>query len=340
MIGAAEKRCGYVGYVMAMPPQIIDFVSGLAAPAADDRAREAALADITCGVVDPVQAALQAHRFTEFDFEYDPAEKILFCYFKFAGRPCFTPALLDEAQAVQRMIRGLFGDPPEAEPPLRYMVLGSRAPGVWNLGGDLELFAALIRARDRAALRRYAHACCEVGYTNATGLGFDLPIISAALVQGDALGSGFETALSANFIVAERGAKFGLPEILFNLFPGMGAYTFLTRRVAPGVAERIIMSGEVYGAEQLHALGAVDVLAPDGQGKNAFYDFIGRGGRRHAALRALYRARRVANTVTFEELMRIADLWVESALKLDESGLRHMLHLVAAQERRRLRQAN
>ena len=78
----------------------------------------------------------------------------------------------------------------------------------------------------------------------------------------------------------------------------------------------------------------------DGQGKNAFYDFIGRGGRRHAAPRALYRARRVANTVTFEELMRIAGLWVESAVKLDESGLRHMLHLVAAQERRRRRQAN
>ena len=151
-------------------------------------------------------------------------------------------------------------------------------------------------------MRRYAHASCEIGYTNATGLGFDLPIISVALVQGDALGGGFEAALSSNVIVAERSAKFGLPEILFNLFPGMGAYTFLTRRVAPGLAERIIMSGELYSAEQLHAMGAVDVLAPDGQGVGAFYDFIGRGGKRYAAFRALYRARRLVNTVTFEEM--------------------------------------
>jgi DSF synthase len=322
---------------MSTLPQLIDLVHDRLAPYEGSNSGEAPLSEPAGPIADPVRAAVDGANFTEFDFEYDPDEKILFCYFDFAGRPCFTNTVLGEAQAVQRMVRGLFGDRTGAPPPLRYMVLGSRTPGVWNLGGDLDLFGVLIRNRDRAALRRYAHACCEVGFTNATGLGFDLPIISVALVQGDALGGGFEAALSSNLIVAERSAKFGLPEILFNLFPGMGAYTFLTRRVAPGLAERIIMSGEIYGAEQLHAMGAIDVLAPDGQGVSAFYDFIGRGGRRHAALRALYRARRLVNTVTFEEMSGIADLWVEAALKLDEAGLRRMLRLVAAQERRAVR---
>jgi len=319
---------------MATIPQVIDLVSDRMASRTRGWTVEAPLPDAIRSASDPLRAALDSANFAEFDFEHDAEEKILFCYFNFAGRPCFTESVLSEAQAVQRLVRGLFGDGAESEPPLRYLVLGSRAPGTWNLGGDLELFASLIRNRDRAALRRYAHACCEVGYTNATGLGFDLPIISVALVQGDALGGGFEAALSSNLIVAERSARLGLPEILFNLFPGMGAYTFLTRRVAPGIAERIIMSGEMYGAEQLHAMGAIDVLAPDGQGVRAFYDFIGRGGRRHAALRALYRARRLVSSVTFEEMTRIADLWVEAALKLDEAGLRRMLRLVAAQERR------
>jgi len=283
---------------------------------------------------DPVEAAISGQRFSEFDLEYDRQKKILFCYFKYSGRPCFTPALLREAQSIQRVVRGLFGDRVIGEPPLRYMVLGSRADNVWNLGGDLELFSTLIRNRDRAALRRYAHSCCEVGFTNATGLGFDLPVISVALVQGDALGGGFEAVLSSNLIVAERSVKFGLPEILFNLFPGMGAYSFLARRIAPGIAERIIMSGEIYGAEQLHALGVVDLLAPDGQGLQAFYDFIGRRERRYAAQRALYRARRLVNPVTFEEMTRIADLWVEAAFKLEESDLKRMERLVAAQERR------
>lgn len=329
---------------MAGQPQLIDLVTDRLSAATLPREggappAEQLMAELVGDETDAVQAALDAHEFAEFDLEYDPEEKVLFCYFDFAGKPCFTNSVLREAQAVQRMVRGLFGDRADVEPPLRYLVLGSRQPGVWNLGGDLALFAQLIRDRDRAALRRYAHASCEIGYTNATGLGFDLPIISVALVQGDALGGGFEAALSSNLIVAERNAKFGLPEILFNLFPGMGAYTFLTRRVAPGLAERIIMSGELYSAEQLHAMGAVDVLAPDGQAVAAFYDFIGRGGKRYAALRALYRARRLVNTVTFEEMTRIADLWVEAALKLDEAGLKRMLRLVAAQERRTLRRS-
>ncbi|MGH6984937.1 MAG: crotonase/enoyl-CoA hydratase family protein [Stellaceae bacterium] len=301
-----------------------------------DRLAAARAADVT-QLPDPVEAAIAGQRFREFELEYDSAKKILFCYFKYEGRPCFTPALLREAQVIQRLVRGLFGDRVVGEPPLRYLVLGSRTPQIWNLGGDLELFSSLIRNRDRAALRRYAHTCCEIGFTNATGLGFDLPVISVALVQGDALGGGFEAALSSNLIVAERGAKFGLPEILFNLFPGMGAYSFLARRIAPGIAERLIMSGEIYTAEQLHAFGVVDVLAADGQGVQAFYDFIGRRERRYTAQRAMYRARRLVNPVTFEEMTRIADLWVEAAFKLEEADLKRMERLVTAQERRGVR---
>jgi DSF synthase len=319
---------------MATTPRIIDLISDRLGPImrAGDAPPAAPL--IAEASIDPVRTAITANSFREFELLHDAAEKILFCYFNFTKRPCFTEPVLSEARAIQKLVRGWFGDHGDAEPPLRYLVLGSRVPGVWNLGGDLDLIAALIRDRNRTALRAYAHACCEVGYTNATGLGFDLPIISVALVQGDALGGGFEAALSSNLIVAERSAKFGLPEILFNLFPGMGAYSFLARRIAPGLAERVIMSGEMYSAEQLYAMGAVDVLAPDGHGLNALYDFIGRGGKRHGALRALYRARRMVSTVTFEEMTHIADLWVEAALKLDDSGLRRMTRLVAAQDRR------
>ena len=77
------------------------------------------------------------------------------------------------------------------------------------------------------------------------------------------------------------------------------------------------------------------MLAPDGQGVAALHEFIGRRGSRYPALRALYRARRLVNPVTLEELTRIADLWVEAAFKLEESDLRKMLHLDAAQARRR-----
>ena len=279
--------------------------------------------------------AIAAQRLSEFDLQYDADQKILWCYFDFTGRPSFTSTVLEEAQRIQRLVRTLGEEAPE-EGPIRYLVLGSRAPTVWNLGGDLELFAELIRRGDRTALSRYAQACCEVGYTNATFYG--LPIITIALVQGEALGGGFEAALSSNVIVAERSARFGLPEILFNLFPGMGAYTFLSRRLSPGLAERMILSGEIYTAERLYELGVVDVLAADGEGAEAVYAYTGRHGRRHHAHTALRQARWVTNPVSLEELLRIADLWVDAALKLSEADLRKMTRLAAAQDRRRSRQ--
>lgn len=273
----------------------------------------------------------------EFDLHYDHDERILWCYFDFSGRPCFTPEVLEEAQRIQALLRTLSTEPgAAAEPPVRYLVLGSRIRGLWNTGGDLALFAELIRRGDRDGLHRYARACCEVSFTNNTL--HDLPIISIALVQGEALGGGFEAVLSSNIIIAERRARFGLPEILFNLFPGMGAVSFLSRRIAPGLAERMILSGEIYTAEQLYEQGVIDVLAADGEGVDAVYSYIGRGGKRHGAHVAVRQARRIVNPVRFEELMGIADLWVEAALNLSDADLRKMLRLAAAQDRRRTRE--
>ena len=46
-------------------------------------------------------------------------------------------------------------------------------------------------------------------------------MVTIGLAQGDALGGGFESLLSFNVIIAERDARFGFPENIFGLFPGM-----------------------------------------------------------------------------------------------------------------------
>ena len=325
---------------MASSAELIDLAAQRQAAAAarearDDRPYAQVQSPASAG--NSVAAIVAAQRLQQFRLQYDVDERVLWCNFDYTGRPCFAPQVLNEAQQVQHLVRDLSmaaagaGD----EMPMRYLVLGSRAPGVWNLGGDLELFATLIERRDRAELTRYAHLCCEVGYTNATL--YQLPVVTVALVQGDALGGGFEAAMSSNLIVAERSAKFGLPEVLFNLFPGMGAYTFMARRIAPGLAERLILSGEIFTAAQLHEMGMIDVLAPDGAGVETLYDTIGRRGRRHPAHVALRHARRIVHPLSFEEMARIADLWVDAAFKLEESDLRKMQRLATAQDRRRER---
>jgi len=61
-----------------------------------------------------------------------------------------------------------------------------------------------------------------------SGLPFDFRVtdaMSIAMIEGTALGGGFEAALAHHFVLAQKGAEFGFPEIAFNLFPGMGGVT-------------------------------------------------------------------------------------------------------------------
>jgi DSF synthase len=236
-------------------------------------------------------------------------------------------------QEMQQSIRDLFFEQDRQKAaPVKYFVSASKIPGIYNLGGDLGHFVERIRGGDVESMRHYAYECINVIHNNAHA--FQLPVITIGLVQGDALGGGLECALSYDLIVAERSAKLGLPEVLFNLFPGMGAYSFLSRRMGAREAEKMIMSGRVYNAVELHDMGVVDVLAEDGDGVNAVRDYIARNSRKHNAHTAMYQARRRVNPVTYDELKDIVDIWVDAALRLTESDLRKMMHLTAAQNRR------
>jgi DSF synthase len=161
----------------------------------------------------------------------------------------------------------------------------------------------------------------------------DLPMLTVGLVQGAALGGGFEALLSFDYIVAERGATFGLPEIMFGLFPGMGAHALLSRKLGGAMADRLIVSNETYTAEQMYDMGLVHKLAENGEGLSACRDFIKKSERRHAGLVNARRAMKVAWNLELAELNRITELWADSALQLREQDLKVMGRLVAAQAR-------
>jgi DSF synthase len=149
-------------------------------------------------------------------------------------------------------------------------------------------------------------------------------------VQGQALGGGFETALSCDAIIAERSSRLGFPEILFNLFPGMGAYNLLARRVGPALAERIILSGETYSAGELYDMGVIDVLAEDGEGVRATKDYMSSHNRSHNTIRAMKRIRQIVQPITKQTFYDIVNIWIEAALDLSEKDLAkldRLLHL-------------
>jgi DSF synthase len=280
-----------------------------------------------------LEAVLADTSFNELRASFDPKAGLLHCRFAFRDRPSFTPALITDIHTVQDLAARFHADDGMGNP-IRYICWASDEPGIWSAGGDLDLFSQLIRAGNRSGLQTYARSVIAAGYANYLAL--QLPIVTIALVQGQALGGGFEAALSSNILIAERGASFGLPETLFNLFPGMGAYTYLARRIAPALAERMILSGRLYSAEELYELGVVDILCGEGEGERALYNFIPRNEQGHAVQRAVLAARRRINPITIEELEAIAEDWVELALKLGDRDLNIMSRLVSAQNRRRM----
>lgn len=267
----------------------------------------------------------------QFRVRFDASHKILWTHMEPDGRPCFTESLLEEILRCYRNIEqyGRMHLGKASSCPILYTVLASGRPTVFNYGGDIFLFGKMIRESDREGLRRYAQLCVENVYIQSVN--YHLPMTTISLVQGEALGGGFEAALCCSVMVAEKRARFGLPEILFNLFPGMGAYHFLSRRVGMKRAEQIMTSGNVYTAAQMHEMGVVDVLAEDGAGEKAVYDFVRTHSKRLRARQGIDKVRQDVFRVTKESLERTADVWVETALGLDDIDLRMMERLVRAQ---------
>ena len=195
--------------------------------------------------------------------------------------PCFSETLLGELRRAQLALRMRLATDQEYSG-IHHLLLTSDDTA-FNLGGDLALFSTLIRSSNRGRLLEYAKLCVEVAYN------FHKPyedrVHSIAVIQGDALGGGFEAALCCHTIIIEEHAGMGFPEVLFDLFPGMGAYTFLSRRVPEIVAERMMLDGRVYTASELLALGIVDMVVPKGEGMQAARGMVRRRQKIGNALR-------------------------------------------------------
>lgn len=273
---------------------------------------------------------------SQYETEFEPATGTVWGYFNPKdGRPCYSLGLMKDILAHDEALVANGGrvDVDGTLHTAQYYVTASRTAGVFNLGGDLALFAMLIKSGERDALAQYAKLCIDNVYPRARSF-FSPTLTKITLVQGDALGGGFECALASDVLIAEESAQFGFPEILFNLFPGMGACSLLTRRIGRRAAEELILSGKVLPAYKLHEMGVVDVLAPNGQGEQTVREWIMSNARRRNGLQAVLRARQFVHPVTREELDGIVELWVDAAMRLGERELKMMGRLARAQARR------
>lgn len=277
------------------------------------------------------ESGIQFEFSPQLSVRFDKGTNAMWSRWSAEPRPCFNPRLLADIRAYYDFVSRTEGalECKDGTFPIEYVVLASGMPGVFNLGGDLDLFKQLIAEKDRQGLLRYGRACIDVLYRNYVA--HDLPITTVSLVQGECLGGGFEAALSADVIVAEKSARFGFPEILFNLFPGMGAYSFLDRKIGSKGAEDLITSGRIYTASEMLNMGVVDILAEDGAGEDEVNSLIKRRSRSRNGLAGLAATRRRVHRITFEELLDVVQIWVDSALHLNVRDLKLMQRLVSRQ---------
>lgn len=238
---------------------------------------------------------------------------------------CYSLAAMTEMQQVL--------DDISANPGLlRHLVLTSDVPKVFNFGGDLALFVLLVRAGDVDSLRLYGMKCVDMVWwlENAANLGVHTTVMAA----GDTLGGGLESVLPFHRIIFEKSAQAGFPEVLFNLFPGMGAWDFTIRRAGFAVANEMILSGHLYSAEELMYRRLIDMVVPDGEGEQAIDRVVREIDPRHRGTLAALRAQRMAAPIRRDSLVAIVEQWAESAMGLTDRDLRLMERLARAQVRK------
>src|SRR5437762_5483493 len=136
-----------------------------------------------------------------------------------------------------------------AAPEVRVVVFGAAGERAFCAGADLKERAGMTDAdimRQRPVIRAVFGALLA------------LPQPAIAAVHGFALGGGCELALSCDLVVADETATFGLPEVTVGLVPGGGGTQLALRRLGPGRAADLVLTGRKVGIDEAMRFGLVD----------------------------------------------------------------------------------
>lgn len=101
-----------------------------------------------------------------------------------------------------------------------------------------------------------------------------LKIPTVAVVHGFCLGGGLEVALACQSRIAIDGARFGFPEVMLGLHPGLGGTVRFTRLINPMQAMTLMLTGKTIDARKAKSVGLVDAVAQERHVRNAVKDAV------------------------------------------------------------------
>jgi len=193
--------------------------------------------------------------------------------------------LLEELERLADVVR---------RPPARALVWTSSASRGFCAGADLrELQAGLVERNERRRkilepfTRRLPPAAADLATRGARRIAAPLirrqigrfierihdtfdaldqaPLTTIAAISGVCLGGGFELALTADILIADKSARFGFPELRLGLIPGFGGIPRLSRDAGNAVARDLLLTGRTIRASRAMELGIVSQLVTEGQ---------------------------------------------------------------------------
>ncbi len=136
----------------------------------------------------------------------------------------------------------------EGDETVRALIL-TGANGIFCSGGDITLFGQGGESdwRGRLAILHEVVRLLVAGRK---------PVVAA--VSGSAFGAGLSLAMAADYVVADRSARFSTSFARVGLFPDMGLLWTLPRRVGPALTRQLVMDARVLDVEAAQRLGIVD----------------------------------------------------------------------------------
>jgi enoyl-CoA hydratase len=141
----------------------------------------------------------------------------------------------------------------DQHPSIHVALLTGAGEKAFAAGADIKELAATDAISGAAKARRGQAVFSQIEACSK-------PVI--ALINGFALGGGCELAMACTLRLAGERAKLGQPEIKLGLIPGYGGTQRLPRLVGSSLALRILLTGEIIGAEEALRIGLVDELVP------------------------------------------------------------------------------
>jgi len=270
--------------------------------------------------------------FKELVISYKRADPTIWVSMKPKHRQCFTLTMLQEFLSLLDQL-DKYGSPyRDGAGDVKYLVIKSEHPELFNTGGDLLYFSQLIQTQNRQLLMEYATTCIKLIQWGLSG--GDRSITTIACVAGNALGGGFETVLSCQYIIAERQSSFSFPETLFGLFPGMGGYTLFSRYVGQIEANRAVCTGKRYSATELAELSVIYTLANRHEAELETEKFIKERLANESASLAVQKLKARLFQSIYQDLNYNTELWVESAMQLTQYDIKKIQTLLKRQERK------